>query len=778
MCDADECGDAVHQGQARGGHTAPLLPVPHPSTATATGGAAGGGNQKPIPELTRTTSEVAATSVGAASPSYLTPPTGGLVPLRAARIGLPTRPGSVGLTDLMDDEHRRRFDQPKAMLRDPAAGGAETPTGEPTGRVGGEAEEYVSLVRRCTAAGMWGRYRGGGPPPVINGVFTVAKDEVSDRLIIDARAANRLFAEPDPVALPSPDVIAELYSESGCAMYVGKTDLSDFYHQIRLPDWMHPYFCLPPVRACDLDGGDDATPVYPMSLVLPMGWSWSVVAAQLIHENVIRRAGLFDRAPALTRLGSGCVGAGAGRARIQCYIDDVIVYGTDRQEVVDLQADYVAAIQAAGLTVKASKTVLPRTEPPVKCVGIEVDGKALTAGVADEDLRELIRDTRALLRARFTSAEAVERVVGCWTWAMAVRRSAMCVFNAVYRFVQSRVRSDNRRGALAPLWRSAAHELTAACDLAPLLRVQLNGPITDDVVATDASSRGYGVAVRTAPEAGPTRAGRRVAAATISEVGLRLAARARSTCGDGQSQTRAAETLRALSDRATRIVEGLADEREPVWAGSALPCVAAARAGEVAPERDAVEALPRGYRVLSAERDSVMAGYRSVYERLTGYQNAERRAVDGVWTSAVSGVWNTTNGDGGEHINIREVRAAGYGVNEAVRRGCALDGRVVVLLDSVVALSALAKGRSSSFGVLRAVRRVNAGLLATGIRPLYRFVESECNPADLPSRTTVGRGDEIAWRGGGFAVDVGRAERSGQSDRERPAGHSGGAQRQ
>ena len=32
---------------------------------------------------------------------------------------------------------------------------------------------------------------------------------------------------------------------------VAKVDLDNFYHRIRLPEWLQPYFALPPVRAAE-----------------------------------------------------------------------------------------------------------------------------------------------------------------------------------------------------------------------------------------------------------------------------------------------------------------------------------------------------------------------------------------------------------------------------------------------------------------------------------------------------------------------------------------------
>ena len=68
------------------------------------------------------------------------------------------------------------------------------------------------------------------------------------------------------------------------------------------------------------------------------------------------------------------------------------------------------------------------------------------------------------------------------------------------------------------------------------------------------------------------------------------------------------------------------------------------------------------------------------------------------------------------------------------RNADALDSRFLSFTDSAVTLFALTKGRSSSPVILRRTRAVAALLFATGMRPFYRFISTDRNPADGPSR--------------------------------------------
>ena len=86
-----------------------------------------------------------------------------------------------------------------------------------------------------------------------------------------------------------------------------------------------------------------------------------------------------------------------------------------------------------------------------------------------------------------------------------------------------------------------------------------------------------------------------------------------------------------------------------------------------------------------------------------------------------------------DHINVLEVRAWAAYVRRKARRG-RQPARWAHLLDSMVALNVLAKGRSSSRHLNAEVRRGNAIVLAMGFMPFYIWVASADNPADEPSR--------------------------------------------
>ena len=68
--------------------------------------------------------------------------------------------------------------------------------------------------------------------------------------------------------------------------------------------------------------------------------------------------------------------------------------------------------------------------------------------------------------------------------------------------------------------------------------------------------------------------------------------------------------------------------------------------------------------------------------------------------------------------------------------------RVLMLSDYLVGILALGKGRSSAGGLRRGVCQFGAVALRRNVRPVIRWIPSEINPADAPSR---GVRDPVPW---------------------------------
>ena len=103
------------------------------------------------------------------------------------------------------------------------------------------------------------------------------------------------------------------------------------------------------------------------------------------------------------------------------------------------------------------------------------------------------------------------------------------------------------------------------------------------------------------------------------------------------------------------------------------------------------------------------------------------------WSEVVAGLFRFK-----QHINLSELDALLLAVRILVRQSSAHDSKVLTLSDSQVVGGSVAKGRTSSQGLARKLRRLNALLLACNVDLGVRWVPTPQNPADESSRR-IGR---------------------------------------
>ena len=144
---------------------------------------------------------------------------------------------------------------------------------------------------------------------VANGLFGLNKSPTKQRMLFDGRRGNasllpmrdvqRRYEEvlaSDPVRARGHRVKAfDLFSPSSLAhlppdvvTHVG-SDLSDFFHFIEVPPWMRAHQNLEPQLAetVGLDPREVGTFVVPVLSTLAMGFCYSTLLAQLVHERLL-----------------------------------------------------------------------------------------------------------------------------------------------------------------------------------------------------------------------------------------------------------------------------------------------------------------------------------------------------------------------------------------------------------------------------------------------------------------------------------------------------------
>jgi hypothetical protein len=618
---------------------------------------------------------VSASSDTATAFSYSGAMPKGLVSLVASRVALPSVLSNVPLLSLLPPSLASSYSSPSCLLLPPssaqrnlAAAALRRP------RVLAVRAEYVSLIARMLRLGMLSLT---SSPVCVNGLFGVPKGE-QIRLILDARPANCYFVRPPRVTLPSPSHFASLQIPPGRSLYVAKMDLSNFYHQLTLPEWMRPYFALPALTVAECRALGVTTPsaelrqaiaagmpVYPCCATLPMGFSHSVFVAQAVHEYVMYRDAVLQPSDNVCCLSSPLV----DRPLHALYIDDNILVGPDLQELRCLYERANAAYLRALLPPNVAKAVQP-TLQAVTTLGFDVDGRRGIVYLSSAKQRAITEATRQLLQQPTVSGRELSAVVGMWTWPMLLRRPTLAAFKHVYTFAERY--PETRR----LLWPSVRRELFVAMALAPLLRCDLRMPSWPRLIATDASMIGAGV------------------------VSAPLTPAMECTLWPLMTQP-----------ECTLLPSGPPSSGQPPSA--------------------ALDVWP----VLVAQQPVEWC------RTTTLDVESRRQAVTQLltlpslrWSTILSSTWRRS-----QHINELEMLSLLLSLRWVLSHPCTASHRLHVLVDSSSVYFGVRKGRSSSPAMLALLRRYAALILASGLTVLTGWIPSALNPADNASRKYVKR---------------------------------------
>jgi hypothetical protein len=417
--------------------------------------------------------------------SFSSAPTA-VVPLIADRISLPQQLTIVPMLKVLPPDVAARYSYPAwpKLLRSPMTVLTMDfldPLPHPS--VVGSRVEYLRLIDRMRSIGMASFT---GSPEAVNGAFAVGKDADNDRLIINARHANRKFVDSPHVSLPNPSHLVQMCIPKGATMYSGKTDLADYYHHIGIPEWLQPYLALPPLTPAELaERGLPADAPYPMCTTLPMGFSHAVSIAQCAHEHILYSRGVLQREHCLLSLVDPPVVSHHYSLHGIC-IDDFFIFSLSRSLAERTIYAVLEAYREAGFVVKQSKVVMP-TSAPVKIIGFDVNGAHGTISLPVQSQLSLVQTTLAALHADTVTGSQLSHVVGRWTWVMMLRRASLAVLQHVYRYCRVAQRRQ------FTLWACVRRELSTLLGLLPLLHARLDAPIFHRIIASDASEFAAGV---------------------------------------------------------------------------------------------------------------------------------------------------------------------------------------------------------------------------------------------------------------------------------------------
>ena len=139
--------------------------------------------------------------------------------------------------------------------------------------------------------------------------------------------------------------------------------------------------------------------------------------------------------------------------------------------------------------------------------------------------------------------------------------------------------------------------------------------------------------------------------------------------------------------------------------------------------------------MVSVKGEDIML--QSASEDLAKYHRLRSSVPARLWKWSTVASWQWTGEK--EHINSLELRAVLTSLRWRLERHKKVQVKFVHLLDSLVGMHSLSRGRSSSRRLRRTVLRINALLLATRSQGVWAYVHTKQNPADAPSRRPLKR---------------------------------------
>eukprot|EP00438_Fugacium_kawagutii_P031946 Skav201887 [mRNA] locus=scaffold550:561929:565006:+ [translate_table: standard] len=136
----------------------------------------------------------------------------------------------------------------------------------------------------------------------------------------------------------------------------------------------------------------------------------------------------------------------------------------------------------------------------------------------------------------------------------------------------------------------------------------------------------------------------------------------------------------------------------------------------------------------------------SAHEDLAKHHRLRASLPAGLWAWKTVASWRWMGSP--EHINVLEMRAVLTSLRWRLERRKLLNQKFVHMIDSLVSLHSLSRGRSSSTRLRRTILRINSLLLATRSHAVWAYVHTKDNPADAPSRRPRKRKWSKACRNG------------------------------
>lgn len=397
---------------------------------------------------------------------------------------------------------------------------------------------------------------------------------------------------------------------------------------------------------------------------------------------------------------------GAGAGRDTCLEDKAVVPNgelmhleyVDNFVVLGTSEDKVSSLAAAGAAALRSKGLVvheeEKGESSIKVLGWQFE-KTEFKPVSSRVWRVRLAMKR-LLELGAASGRQLEKVIGHATFIGLGRRESLSIFGETYTFIQRYYNCRHK------FWKSVRRELQIFCGVCPLIWRDLSAPWSHEVLSIDASTWGLGATSADFPMSEVKQLGK------FSERW-----RFDSDVYKNPRMSTFGADVAAASDQAAA----------HLWASNS------AQAGGMEP----IQVVPS-----KREQDK--------------FEPIRLSVLHKSWKMVGRHRWKRS-----EPIPVLEARAALFGVKHVLRNRNNFGKRHLILSDSITAVCCLDRGRGRAFKMRRVSQQVGALCLATHTSFSYRWLPSEWNTADGPSRGSNfpsaipyagGHGDSQADSGG------------------------------
>jgi hypothetical protein len=293
-----------------------------------------------------------------------------------------------------------------------------------------------------------------------------------------------------------------------------------------------------------------------------------------------------------------------------------------------------------------------------------------------------------------------------------VKRPALSIFNAVYRYIEVADRCS------FTLWPTVITELKCVIGIAPLLWSSIASQWCPRVMVSDASMGGMGVCT-TVINNQPLLD--RLAYCRGTELSQSAPITTKQHLLPSQSSLVAAEQHPLPSTDGNQPSQSslVATKQRPL---SSTDGNQSSQLSSVATKQRPLPPIDGNHQSLPSYRDDCITNLARDNTLVIG-------DVDVKWQVILAAPWRAI-----EHINSYELRSSSTALRWLLSHPGVIGKRVMLLSDSQVAVGCMAKGRTSSHVLLRRMRSIASHVLASGVHVHCRWIPSELNPADEPSR--------------------------------------------